>query len=247
MADTFCIFLAGQTVSVTHRFPDIYEMCRDYRTEAREADISVNVSAEDIDRERQRAEEQRVREGMPPYADSDANLETLAVYRKIADAMLERDTLLFHGSAVAKDGEVYIFTARSGTGKTTHTRLWLEQFPDAHVVNGDKPLLRFESDRVTVCGTPWMGKEHYGCNEELPLKAICILERGEQNRIEKISFREALVSLLSQSYIGGKNAVLDTLNIWGKVKNVEFYRLHCNMEREAALVSYRGMQEDGGQ
>lgn len=245
MADSFTISLAGQTIRVEPLYDAVGVMCRDYLTEATEADISVVITPADIASERQYAEETKLREGQPPYRHSDAYLETLAVYRKIADAMFERSVLLFHGSAVAKGGEAYLFTAKSGTGKTTHTRLWLAQFPDAHVVNGDKPLLRIGSEGVSVCGTPWMGKENYGCNEELPLKAICVLERGERNSMEKISFGEALKTLLMQSYVPGSGGIIDTLKLLGKIKNVDYYRLHCNMEPEAALVSYRGMQEEG--
>lgn len=245
MAESFTISLAGQTIRVAPLFDAVGAMCRDYLTETTEPNISVVITPADIEAERQYAEETRLREGQPLYEHSDAYLETLAVYRKIADAMFKRSTLLFHGSAVARDGEAYLFTARSGTGKTTHTCLWLKQFPDAHVVNGDKPLLRIGSEGVSVCGTPWMGKENYGCNEELPLKAICIIERAEQNSIERIGFGEALKTLLAQSYVPGDGSIMDTLTLLGKIKNVHYFRLHCNMEPEAALVSYRGMQEEG--
>ena len=242
MAESFHIRLAGQVISVSPLYEEVKRLCRDYLTAETAADFSVVIEPEDIDAEREYSRETRIREGLPPSEYSNAYLETLTVYRKIADAMLRRDTLLFHGSAVARDGEVYLFAARSGTGKTTHTRLWLRQFPDAHVVNGDKPLLRVGGERVSVCGTPWMGKEKYGCNEELPLKAICVLERSEKNRIEKISFGEALKTLLRQSYVPAEGNVLPTLTLLGKMKNVQYYRLGCNMEPEAALVSYQGMQ-----
>ena len=245
MADSFTISLAGQTIRIEPLYDAVGAMCRDYLTETTEPDFTVIITPEDIEAERQYAEETRIRDRQPPVSHSSAYLETLAVYRKIANAMFKRRILLFHGSAVARNGEAYLFTAKSGIGKTTHTRLWLKQFPDAYVINGDKPLLRIGSEGVSVCGTPWMGKENYGCNEELPLKAICIIERAEQNSIERIGFGEALKTLLAQSYVPGDGSIMDTLTLLGKVKNVHYFRLHCNMEPEAALVSYRGMHEEG--
>lgn len=246
MAESFHIRLAGQLIEIKPLYEGVKKLCRDYLSEETAADFSVVITPADIEAEREYAAESALREGQPSSVHSDIYLETLAVYRKIADAMLERDILLFHGSAVVRDGEVYLFAARSGTGKTTHSRLWLREFPDAYILNGDKPLLRIGSEGVSVCGTPWMGKEGYGCNEQLPLKAICILERGEENKIERISFGEALGALLTQSYVRKKGSMIDTITLLAKVRNVAFYRLHCNMEAEAAWVSYRGMQDVAG-
>ena len=128
-----------------------------------------------------------MREHAEPY------LETLAVYRKLAQLLVQDDILLMHGAVVAVDGQAYLFTAQSGTGKTTHTRLWMQQFGDrAVMVNGDKPLLHITNEGVTVYGTPWDGKEHLSTNTSCPLKALCILTRSETNHIERISKKEAL-------------------------------------------------------
>ncbi len=122
----------------------------------------------------------------PSGSFSDAYLETLAVYRKIADHLLSYDTLLFHGSVIAVDGEGYLFTAKSGgTGKSTHTRLWREYFGErAVMVNDDKPLLRITDSGVTAYGTPWDGKHRLSTNIAVPLKGICILTRDTTNHIE---------------------------------------------------------------
>ena len=173
------------------------------------------------------------------------------MYRQIATAMLDRDTLLFHGSAVAVDGYAYIFTALSGTGKSTHRRLWQKLYGDrVTVVNDDKPLLRVHPDeegrlRAYVCGTPWDGKHRVSENIELPLRAICILERGEENEIHEIKVAEAIPSLMIQSYRPKEpELMLKSLSIIDKiVQNVKLYRLHCNMDIDAARVSYEGMCE----
>ncbi len=85
------------------------------------------------------------------------------------------DTVLFHGSALAIDGDGYLFTAKSGTGKSTHTRLWRERFGDRVVmINDDKPLLHIDAGSVIAYGTPWNGKHRLGTNASVPLRADCV-------------------------------------------------------------------------
>ena len=99
--------------------------------------------------------------------------------------MISYDTILFHGSVIAVDGIGYLFTAKSGTGKSTHTRLWREYFGDrAAMVNDDKPLLKITDSSVIAYGTPYNGKHRLGTNISVPLKAICILTRAADNHIE---------------------------------------------------------------
>lgn len=236
----FTIGLAGQAVGVRANYESTRDYCLDYLT-TNEPDFSVEICCDDITFERQKSAKEDALEGIPVREFSDAYLETLAVYRKIAENMLQRDTLLFHGSAIAVDGEGYLFTAKSGTGKSTHTRLWRELFGQrAVMVNDDKPLLKISEQGVEVYGTPWNGKHHLGANISVPLKAICILERGNENQIRKITPREAFPMLLQQSYrladAGGMNNVLDLLD--RLMQKCAFYRLQCNMDRQAAVLSY---------
>jgi hypothetical protein len=112
------------------------------------------------------------------------------------------------------------------------------------MVNDDKPLLKITADGVFVCGTPWDGKHHLSTNTSVPLKALCILERAETNHIEPISFKEAYPMLLQQSYRPAEpEKLLKTLVLAEQLgKTVKLYRLGCNMDPEAARVSYEGMQ-----
>lgn len=178
-----------------------------------------------------------------PQPTSDAYAGSYAILRKLSDALLDRDTLLFHGSAVALDGEVYIFAAPSGTGKSTHARLWRQMFGDRVVmVNDDKPFIRIGSPCV-VYGSPWNGKENLSTNTALPLKAICLLERDTENHIEPIEPEKALLRMLQQAY---RQEAMDRILalVLRLVDSVPLYRLGCNMDPEAALVSWRGMNHD---
>ena len=168
--------------------------------------------------------------------------EKLAVYRKICEKMVEFDTILMHGSVVAVDGEAFLFTAKSGTGKSTHTRFWREVFGErAVMVNDDKPLLKLTEDGVLACGTPWDGKHRLSTNVCVPLKAICILERGEDNEIHPITAQEALPMVFQQTYrpknLARYMEIIDKLT-----QRVAFYRLRCNMSVEAAKMAYEAMK-----
>ena len=246
MRVSFRIALAGQVIGVSALYEQTRTFCKNYLTDA-PASFEVAVTPADIAFEREKNDREAAVEGHAPGNFSDEYLETLALYRKIVERLLEWDTLLFHGSCISVDSKAYLFTAKSGTGKTTHTRLWMRQFGDrAVMVNGDKPLLHVTNTGVTVYGTPWDGKEHLSTNTSCPLKALCILTRSKTNHIERISKKEALPMLCQQSYrpcspIGTQKtlALVDRLG-----SSVPLYRLGCNMEPEAAQVAYHGMNHE---
>lgn len=239
----FVIQLGSHKVGVSCQFPCTRTYCTGYLTEGPE-NMHVEIQPEDLYAERLRAIEEARAEGreyktIPPYG-----LEHLAVYRKIADRMLEHDTLLFHGSVISVDGQGYLFTALSGTGKSTHTRLWRELFGDrAVMVNDDKPLLRITQDRVYVCGSPWNGKHCLGTNMEVPLKGLCILTRAEENSIVPVEPLEAMPVLLQQCHRPKDPAAMSkVLELLNKLSTrTGLYRLGCNMDPEAAVVAYNGM------
>jgi hypothetical protein len=242
---TFQVLIAGICVKIESLFDTTRTFCKDYLCEGTPA-FAVVITQDDIDFERRKSEREDMLEGIPIRHFSDAYLETLAVYRKICTELLKRDTLLFHGSVIAVDGEGYLFTAKSGTGKSTHTSLWRQEFGErAEMINDDKPLLKIAGDTVLVCGTPWNGKHRLGCNKIVPLKAICILERDTDNHIHRISAQEALPMLFQQSFRTGEPVgmvrLLDLLETI--MSRTKIYRLGCNMNPEAARVAFEGMQK----
>jgi len=239
----FTIRLAGVDISVQPMYGYIYEYCRDYLSTGMPA-FSVAVTQHDIDMERAKSEAEDRLEGIPVRKFSDAYLETLAVYRKIAEELLSRDVLLFHGSCIAVAGNAYLFTAKPGTGKSTHVKLWREKFgADAVVINDDKPLLAIGTDRVIAYGTPWDGKHRISTNTSATLKAICILTRSETNQIRKITAKEAYPLILQQTYRPDDPlALIKTLKLIDKLfATTKMYLLGCNMDKTAAEVSYAGM------
>ncbi len=239
----FRIAIAGKAVEIRPMHSYIREYCRGFLTEA-EPLFSVETCQADIEFERIRSEEDDRVSGREIRQFSDGYLETLAVYRIIAEKMLRGDVLLFHGSALSLDGEGYLFAAPSGVGKSTHARLWREAFGDrVRMVNDDKPLLSFADGQAYVCGTPWNGKHRLSGPDCVPLKAVCFLERGAENQIREISREEALPYFISQSYRPGNPADMRTvLRLIDQISaGTGLYRLSCNMDPEAAYVSCSGM------
>ncbi len=235
--------IADKVVSVTSIYDEVHEYCAEYQTDEN-ADYSVTTTQADIDYERRKSAREDEIEGIPVRRFSDSYLEELAVYRRIAEKMIDFDTVLFHGSVIAVDGAGYLFTAKSGTGKSTHTRLWREYFGDrAVMVNDDKPLLHI-ADTVTAYGTPYNGKHRLGTNISVPLKAICILTRAADNHIEPITREQAYTMLIQQVYRPADMLKMaKTLELADRLADsVKLYRLGCNMDISAAKVAFEGMQ-----
>lgn len=239
----FQIQIAGRVAAVRALYDSTREFCKDYLCDG-DADFSVEISVEDIAFEREKSAREDALEGLPVRNYSDKYLETIAVQRKVVEQLFDYDCLLFHGSVVAVDGQGYLFTAKSGTGKSTHTRLWREAFgARAVMVNDDKPILRFADGGVLAYGTPWNGKHCLGENICVPLKAICVLERGEENRIYPISAKEALPMLFQQSNRPRRTHMMTKyLELMDALaKQTALYRLECNMNPQAAFVAYEAM------
>ena len=254
----FDMKLADRVIRIHAMHDYIKEYSKDYvlskqgeNSEESPVDFEVTVTQSDIDFKRTKSAAEDKKEGIPIRHFTDEYLETLAVYRKIAQQMLSYDTILFHGSVIAVDGEGYLFTAKSGTGKSTHTRLWSETFGDrAVMVNDDKPLLWIATDGVIAYGTPWDGKHRLSTNTSVPLKGICILERAAKNHIIRLDIKEQLRSaypmIVQQTHKSSNPAnALKTMELIDRLMEaVPIYRLSCNMEPEAAKIAYEGMQNE---
>ena len=181
--ESFTMEIAGLAVCVQPMFESTKEYCRPYLTE-KAAELFVQVTAEDLTFEQMLLDREADEEGLRRRIFTDPFLERTAIQRRVAEALLDRDTLLLHGSTVAVDGKAYLFTAHCGTGKSTHTRLWRELFGErAIMVNDDKPFLHITEYGVLTYGSPWSGKHGLATNICVPLKGICSLRRGEINQI----------------------------------------------------------------
>ncbi len=229
--------IADVVFTTEHKYGYVQKVCADYICDSEDAECNLVVTDEDILYERSRGGEDL----------SDAYLESLVLCRKLCDYALENKNAFFmHSSAIMVDGQAYLFTAKSGTGKSTHTRLWREHLGDrAVMINDDKPLIRLIDGKFYAYGTPWNGKHRLSTNIKVPVKAVCILNRGEQNRIESISPKDALIKILDQTLRPTKPELVEKeLGLIGEfLKSVNLYRLWCNVSLDAAKLSYEFMSK----
>ncbi|MCC8356877.1 MAG: hypothetical protein LJU34_03345 [Oscillospiraceae bacterium] len=227
------LLIAGVPVAVAHRYPLSAWVCAGHETDQ---PTRFAVSATDAELA---AERDRLEGRFGPDA-----CEANCLYRKAALGMLADDGFLLHAAAVAVDGWGYVFTAPSGTGKSTHAGFWLREFgPRAVMINGDKPILRRVDGRFYVCGTPWRGKERLGTAEGVPLRAVCLLERGAENAVAPADTDAVLDKIFRQVLLPDEpEAIVRQLDLLDALlRAVPAYALRCNLSPDAARAAYDGM------
>lgn len=224
--------IAGLTVKMDS-FGRTEEQAEAYRCKLA-TKVDIQVDSEPL--------KERYREARPGI--SEDTVEYMCSAGSFYKQLLDFDGFMLHSSAVVVDGRAYLFAADSGTGKSTHTQLWLEKFGEgAYILNDDKPALRREADGWYAYGTPWSGKFDISVNTRVPVAGIAVLERGENNRIRRISGIQAVSGVLRQAHRPREAerrekllAILDKL-----ITEVPIWKLKCNRELEAATVAYEAM------
>lgn len=157
--------------------------------------------------------------------------------------VLSKGGLLLHSSTVVKDNVGYAFLGVSGTGKSTHSRLWLNHITGAELLNDDNPVVRIKKDgTVWIYGSPWSGKTDCYKNKSVPLKAMVRLEQAPENNISTLSGKKALLALLPS---GSGLAYNDTLfqsmvdHMSRIIEKVQVGYLKCLPDAEAAEICYK--------
>jgi len=232
----FFIRIADITVAIDNKYEYVEKLCKDYIVpEISAPDITVSVTDEEIAHEIEISE----LDVSPAYA------EGVCVYRNICRPLPKLfGAYLMHCAVIEYQGEGYAFAAKSGTGKSTHIALWYKRFgEEVHIVNGDKPIMRFSDGRLRAYGTPWCGKEGFNTNTSVPIKAICFIERATENTIRRITPSDALMRIFHQILSPDTLETVDTLFplLDRTLTEVPCYVLGCNISEEAAEVAYNGM------
>lgn len=173
------------------------------------------------------------------------SLEYMRMGSCFYNALIEYGGFMLHASAVVVDGQCYCFSAPSGTGKSTHTSLWLKAFKDKnpYIINDDKPAIRLENECFHVYGTPFSGKHDISVNTSVPLKAICFIERSENNSIERLQPKDVFLRLLNQTLRFSDEEKMDKLcSLIDKLlTDIPVYLLKCNISLDAANLAYKEM------
>ena len=253
---SFWTKLADEPLWLKVRWPYTFDLFDHYLITPAEADVQeyralmqeqgldpeqpFQADDADLARVRSYSEEENL-DGFP-----DAYIESLALYQNITELLLARDVMQFHCSALEMDGRAYLFTAPSGTGKSTHVRLWRQVF-GAHVtvINDDKPLVRLQKDGSwRVYGTPYGGKHNLQTNTSQTLCGIVMLERGAENKIERVTPQDAFVTLMAQTYhsIQTPERILHAMDLVGSLANLPVFRLQCNISQQAVQVAYEALK-----
>ncbi len=230
--------IAEFTVELQNHYPYLERQCVEYICKGTSpVDFTIRITQQEL------AQECHTSNG----AYSVGYLESVCAYSSLARQLPYRDALLLHASVISCQGRGIAFVARSGVGKTTHTMLWKEGFPmDVKIINGDKPIVRFVDNMPYAYGTPWAGKENYQCNECVLLTDICLLERSENNAIERASTDECLDMLMQQVlHCEEPSAELKTLEMVDRLlSGCNLWSIRCNASLEAAEMAYNQIMRE---
>lgn len=145
-----------------------------------------------------------------------------------------------HAACVELDGFAVAFTGKSGLGKSTRARAWVEGL-GAQFISGDRPAVRLEKDGCVACGVPWDGKEQIFRDVERPLKCILEVRRSPANYVRRLSEEQARQVIMQQSFIpmwDTDAAVMAIANVRGLIRKTPVYRVFCGAEAEDARAIY---------
>lgn len=173
---------------------------------------------------------------------NDDRRDYVAVGQALSNLMLAQNRMILHSSCILADGTAVLFSAPSGTGKSTHTALWKKHVPGVEYINDDTPILKFtDSGTIYACGSPWSGKSILNDNISAPLGAVVFLERGTENEIVPIDGVEAMARLLGEARkLPFKKAIERAVGLCERIiENMPIYRFRCDVSQEAVGVVYR--------
>lgn len=235
----FTIRIAELNIGISSLFTSTKEYFKDYLTE-NPADFAITVTPEMLPFEQTELDREADELGLRRRVFTDPFLERTAIQRQVAAIALQNGTVLLHGSTVVLDGKAYLFTAKTGVGKSTHTKLWQKAFPSAYILNDDRAFLRL-AQPVAAYGSPWGGKHGIHRNEKAALSGICILERGKHNEIRRIG-TEGFPEVFAQMFLPTpeQEPLLKELSA-RLVKTVPIWRMQCTKETIAAVTAHEAM------
>lgn len=208
----------------------------DNQSENQKIDIEIEIT------------EKRVNDYVNAHPELDAgDWEYMLSGTDFYKSLIDFNGILLHSSCVVVNGYAYAFSADPGTGKSTHTGLWLKHFGEkAHILNDDKPAIRIINCKVYACGTPWSGKYDYSTPEIVPLAGICFLQRSDTNWIRKAETTKAVYNIFSQTARQISAEKMEKLfDILEEIfSKVPIWDLGCNISEEAVLTSYNAMKPE---
>ena len=207
-----------------------------------EPDIDIEIQPSDIAAEESYSDLDNNPTGFIEPEHRMQYIESLAVYRKITEKMLLYRVLLMHGVVIETNGQGYMIIGTSGVGKTTRANIWLKEYPNSIIVNGDKPLIKLTETSIIAYGTPWCGKEGHNNNKSVPVNAILLLERADDKNdmISELSLLDAFPALYQQTYHPtNSDEISITLKLLREFEGkVKFYRFRSSRTPESIRMAF---------
>lgn len=243
----FSISLAGIPIAVSARHSFMKQLCIEFLTDTPVNECAFHVSTseeeiqaivEEIVQAESQNENQPISQTLTPGFE-----EAIALHTKISQQLLAYDILFLHAAAIEYEGHAYAFCAPSGTGKSTHVKLWCDQLGDqARIINGDKPLLRYENGVFTVYGSPMKGKEEWGENISAPLRSICFIEQSQEEKLDQLRNESQILKRLANQLIFDrtpKSTLMQLGLIDHLMETTPFYLLHCTPKPSAFHEAFK--------
>ncbi len=226
--------IAGLRVQIENTYEYTTKFCKEYLSADQDSPVALTarVSTEEF------AAEKEISEGF-----SDGYIENICLYRSICMQIPVLNRMLLHGAVLEYNGKGYAFLGRSGTGKSTHTRLWKKYLSTPTMINGDKPILEHTEKEFIAHGTPWNGKEAWGTKSSAPLCGLCFLEQAKENSIRRLTPSEVSALLFNQILLphDEENAVA-TLDLADQlIAKTPAYLLKCDISEEAVKTSFEAL------
>jgi len=172
-------------------------------------------------------------------------IESLVIHSQLAEILSNHNCFIFHGSSIYIDNfdNGYIFTAKSGVGKSTHVKILKQLYDDIHYVNDDKPFISYENDEFYIYGSPFDGKERKSNNVKVKLRGLFVLSRSKSNIVCVEKRSNVIKTIFEQTHISenilGKENI--TKLVVKMIKDIPIYRLCVNMDLDAGKTSYEIM------
>ena len=162
-----------------------------------------------------------------------------------AQAVILRDGISIHASAVAADGKAFLFLGKSGTGKSTHARMWLRNIQGSHLLNDDNPAIRLIDGKPVAFGTPWSGKTPCYRNESCPVGGIVRLVQSDADIFMQKKDVAAFVALLPSCSVVHSDSALQARLCDTIAKIIELVpvgELKCLPDNESAIICYNNFK-----
>jgi len=244
---SFCK-IADLYVEIHVRYPRCSSQIEKYKVEEipnRKPDIRIKVTQKMVDEYIEAGKDSDIMEGWPIEMQWD-EVEYMLAGQLFYHQILQFGGMLVHSSAIVMNDKAYLFSGKSGAGKSTHTNLWLEKFgKDIYILNEDKPAVRRIGDKYYAYGTPWSGKTNTNVNKKAEVKSIVFLGQAKENTIRKLDSKESFTALFEQT--DRKKAGMHMIALMDMmekmVTDIPMYHMDCNISLEAVELSYKTITE----